>query len=47
MWSAAELGVIPEFSGSGVDGVVTVAAVRVDDAPAISEGDMVVRIDPL
>lgn len=45
-WSAAELGVSLEFSGRGEDEVATVAAIRGDDAPAVSVGDIIMRIDP-
>ncbi|MEM7722597.1 MAG: GDP-mannose 4,6-dehydratase [Pseudomonadota bacterium] len=45
-WSAAELGVTLEFSGTGVDEVAKVAAVTGDKAPALSPGDVILRIDP-
>lgn len=45
-WSAEELGVALEFSGSGVDEIATVATVAGDMAPALSPGDVVLRIDP-
>jgi GDPmannose 4,6-dehydratase len=45
-WSAAELGITLEFSGSGVDEIGTVAAVSGDYAPAVKPGDVLVRIDP-
>ena len=45
-WSAQELGVSLEFSGSGVDEIATVAAITGDDAPALQVGDVVMRIDP-
>lgn len=45
-WSAAELGVNIEFSGSGVDEVGTVSEVEGDLAPNVKVGDIVVRIDP-
>jgi len=46
IWSAQELGVSLEFSGSGVDEIATVAAITGDDAPALKVGDVVMRIDP-
>ncbi|WP_171103052.1 GDP-mannose 4,6-dehydratase [Ruegeria sp. HKCCD7255] len=45
-WSAAELGVTLEFSGSGVDEIATVTAIEGDNAPALKVGDVVMRIDP-
>ena len=45
-WSAAELGIELEFEGEGVDEVGRVAAVQGDAAPAVSEGDVIVRVDP-
>ncbi|WP_299421876.1 GDP-mannose 4,6-dehydratase [uncultured Shimia sp.] len=45
-WSAAELGITLEFSGEGVDEVATVVAIEGDDAPALSVGSVIVRVDP-
>ena len=45
-WSAAELGISLEFSGTGVDEIATVAAIEGDMAPALKVGDVVLRIDP-
>jgi len=45
-WSAQELGVSLEFSGSGVEEIATVAAIKSDDAPALKVGDVVMRVDP-
>ena len=45
-WSAAELGIYLEFSGSGVEEIATVAAIEGDKAPALKPGDVVLRIDP-
>ena len=45
-WAAADLGITLEFSGEGVGEVGTVAAIQGDMAPAVSEGDVIVRIDP-
>ncbi|WP_417806471.1 GDP-mannose 4,6-dehydratase [Thioclava sp.] len=45
-WSAAELGLTLEFSGSGVDEIATVSKIEGDKAPALSVGDVVMRIDP-
>ena len=45
-WSAAELGITLEFSGTGVDEIATVTAVSGDKAPAVKPGDVIVRIDP-
>lgn len=45
-WSAAELGITLEFTGSGVDEIGRVAAVTGDLAPAVKVGDVLLRIDP-
>ncbi|AZL60212.1 GDP-mannose 4,6-dehydratase [Tabrizicola piscis] len=45
-WSAAELGVTLEFSGEGLGEIATVAAIEGDNAPALSVGDVIMRIDP-
>jgi len=45
-WAAAELGLRIEFSGTGVEEVGTVAEISGDSAPALSVGDVILRIDP-
>ena len=45
-WSAAELGISIEFHGQGVGEYATVAGVVGDSAPAVSVGDVIVRVDP-
>jgi GDPmannose 4,6-dehydratase len=45
IWSATELGLTLEVTGSGVDEVATVAAVTGDKTPALKAGDVVMRID--
>ena len=45
-WSAEELGLKLEFEGQGVDEVARVAAITSNKAPAIKEGDVIMRIDP-
>lgn len=45
-WSAEDLGIALEFSGTGIDEIATVTAIEGDKAPALSVGDVVVRIDP-
>lgn len=45
-WSAEELGIVLEFTGSGLDEIATVVAITGDDAPGLQEGDVIVRIDP-
>lgn len=45
-WSARELGIELEFSGTGVDEVATVASITGDNAPSVKVGDVIVRIDP-
>ena len=44
-WSAAELGITLRFEGQGLDEVAIVEAIEGDDAPSLSVGDTVVRID--
>jgi len=46
LWSAAELGIELEFSGTGVNEIGTVKRVRSDMAPAVRPGDIILRIDP-
>ncbi|MEL7199435.1 MAG: GDP-mannose 4,6-dehydratase [Pseudomonadota bacterium] len=45
-WSAAELGVSLRFEGEGVDEIAIVDGIEGDNAPALKEGDVVMRIDP-
>jgi GDPmannose 4,6-dehydratase len=45
-WSARELGIELEFSGSGVEETATVAGITGDLAPALKPGDVIMRIDP-
>jgi GDPmannose 4,6-dehydratase len=45
-WSAKELGVTLDFSGTGLDEVGVVAAIEGDNAPALKVGDAIVRVDP-
>ncbi|EET46305.1 GDP-mannose 4,6-dehydratase [Thalassobium sp. R2A62] len=45
-WTASELGVDLEFSGTGVDEIATVAKITGDKAPMLTAGDVVMRIDP-
>lgn len=45
-WAAEDLGIVLEFSGSGVDEIGTVISVTGDSAPAVKVGDVVVKIDP-
>ena len=44
--SAKELGITLEFSGEGVEEIATVSAIEGDNAHALSEGDIIVRVDP-
>ena len=46
IWSAAELGLSVEFSGTGVDETAIVTAIDGDKTPALRVGDVVMRIDP-
>lgn len=45
-WSAQELGVTLEFTGTGVDEKGTVMKIEGDKAPALKVGDVVVAVDP-
>ena len=45
-WSAQELGLTLEFSGTGVEETATVARIDGDLTPMIREGQIVIRIDP-
>ena len=45
-WSAAELGIALRFEGQGVDEVAIVDAITGNQTPALSVGDVIVRIDP-
>ena len=45
-WAAEDLGIVLEFSGSGVDDIGTVISVTGDLAPGVKVGDVVVKIDP-
>ena len=44
--SAQELGIELVFSGKGIDEVATVASITGDNAPALSVGDVIVRVNP-
>ncbi|GAA5483632.1 GDP-mannose 4,6-dehydratase [Haloferula sargassicola] len=44
--SAKEAGITVEFSGEGVDERATVTAVEGDNAPGVTVGDVIVRVDP-
>lgn len=46
LWTAKELGISLEFSGSGKDEIAIVAEVNSDRAPAVRVGDVIMRIDP-
>ena len=45
-WTAAELGLTLEFAGTGTAETAIVTAITGDNAPALSVGDVVMRIDP-
>jgi GDPmannose 4,6-dehydratase len=45
-WSAAELGITLAFEGEGVEEIGRVVAVTGDKAPAVDEGQVLVRVDP-
>ena len=46
IWSAAELGIALDFTGTGTDEIATITAITGDKAPALKAGDVVMRIDP-
>lgn len=46
IWSAKSLGIELKFEGSGVGETAVVSAVTGADAPAVSVGDVVVRVNP-
>ena len=45
-WSARSLGIELEFRGKGIDEIAVVSSIEGDDAPAISVGDTLVRVNP-
>ncbi|MDA8635740.1 GDP-mannose 4,6-dehydratase [Rhodobacteraceae bacterium] len=45
-WTSRELGLTIDFSGSGINEIGTVIAIEGDRAPALTLGDIVIRIDP-
>ncbi|MEM5469871.1 MAG: GDP-mannose 4,6-dehydratase [Sulfitobacter sp.] len=45
-WSAKELGIELEFSGTGVEEIATVVSVTGENAPNVKPGDVIMRIDP-
>jgi len=45
-WSATELGITLQFQGSGVSEVAVVKHIEGDKAPAIKEGQIIVKVDP-
>lgn len=46
IWSAEQLGLTLRFEGTGVDEVAVVASITGDDAPGLTVGDVILRIDP-
>ena len=45
-WAAEDLGISLAFSGTGVDEIATVVGITGDKAPALKQGDVILRIDP-
>ncbi|MDR9500035.1 MAG: GDP-mannose 4,6-dehydratase [Hydrogenovibrio sp.] len=45
-WSAKELGITLKFEGEGEQEKCIVAAIEGDQAPALKEGDVIVKVDP-
>lgn len=46
LWSAKELGITLRFEGEGLDEVAVVESINGDMAPALRNGDVIVRVDP-
>jgi GDPmannose 4,6-dehydratase len=46
IWSAEELGLSIEFSGTGIDEIASVIKINGNKAPSVNIGDIIVRIDP-
>jgi GDPmannose 4,6-dehydratase len=46
IWSAKNLGITLEFSGSGTGEIGTITKIEGDKSPALSVGDVIVQIDP-
>jgi GDPmannose 4,6-dehydratase len=46
IWTAAELGILLAFTGSGVDEVAIVESFDAKKTPALSVGQVVIRVDP-
>lgn len=44
-WSARELGIELEFTGTGVDEIATITSIEGEKAPALNVGDVVMKID--
>ena len=44
IWSAKTLGIDLEFRGSGIDEIGVVASIKGDDVPAVSVGDVLIRV---
>ncbi|MGQ8367488.1 GDP-mannose 4,6-dehydratase [Glaciecola sp. 1036] len=44
--SCSEAGITVEFSGEGVDEIATVVNVTGENAPGVSKGDVIVKVDP-
>jgi GDPmannose 4,6-dehydratase len=44
-WSARELGIELEFTGTGVNEIATITSIEGDKAPALKVGDVVMKID--
>jgi GDPmannose 4,6-dehydratase len=45
-WSATELGITLQFKGSGVNEVAVVKHIEGDKAPALKQGQIIVKVDP-
>jgi GDPmannose 4,6-dehydratase len=45
-WTAEELGITLDFTGTGTEEVGTVSAIASNQAPGVRPGDVIVRVDP-
>ena len=45
-WSALELGIQLRFEGEGVDEIAIVESITGDTAPALTPGQVLIRVDP-
>ena len=46
IWASQEIGIEVAFEGEGVDEIARVVSIKGDKAPAISEGDIIMKVNP-